>query len=330
MGSIRARRVLDALSRLVPSRPEYGRQSYWDKTYKSALFPFEWAGLTFEDLVEYRYTTQEQPAASRGALEHDVPKDAPALLLGTGTSLFPEAMAEAGWGDLTSIDFAASVVGPRREAAEEHLLGVRWLETDARRMDAFASCTFASALDKGLLDGSYLGGPPQVQREPPHCSIPSHIVIVVLPIASNDVPSPHRVRHSSHPIPAHPGHLDPFQTISFHVHPILISPQCAPSDPTPARHGRGCERDRAGLASGRSPPHDVLLLAAFLPPAVAGDWIPLSPLCAFFHMRLNPAIRSVLTIVRRPGRSGRRLSVGAWTRYTCTGCVSLRCHIHDE
>uniref|UniRef100_A0A7S3ADC4 Methyltransferase type 11 domain-containing protein n=1 Tax=Haptolina ericina TaxID=156174 RepID=A0A7S3ADC4_9EUKA len=133
--------------------------------YKSALFPFEWAGLTFEDLVEYRYTTQEQPAASRGALEHDVPKDAPALLLGTGTSLFPEAMAEAGWGDLTSIDFAASVVGPRREAAEEHLLGVRWLETDARRMDAFASCTFASALDKGLLDGSYLGGPPQLAME---------------------------------------------------------------------------------------------------------------------------------------------------------------------
>lgn len=158
--SIRSRTLADFLQRfkLTPRAPHFSEASYWEQTYQRALHPFEWAGIGLAELAEYGYDNVDG-SRCYAQLATDVPMGEPALLLGTGTSLLPEEMARAGWCHLTNVDFASSVARPRAAAALESGIGGAWVQADARRLDdVFQPRSFAAALDKGLLDGIYLGG----------------------------------------------------------------------------------------------------------------------------------------------------------------------------
>jgi len=120
--------------------PGYGNgPGYWNRRYKEDPEPFEW----LENYDDLRDILEEITGGSRSAR---------VLHVGCGNSALPEKMYDEGYKDIVNVDNASVVIEQMaaRNAAERP--GMRWLEMDATKMDAFPDRSFDLVLDKSVLD----------------------------------------------------------------------------------------------------------------------------------------------------------------------------------
>ena len=86
-------------------------------------------------------------------MDQDCPRAAKTLVLGGGTSTLGQTLIDAGWSDVTALDF--SEVAVKRGLEMEP--SVNWVVGDARRLDeTFDEAAFGSIVDKGTIDAIYL------------------------------------------------------------------------------------------------------------------------------------------------------------------------------
>jgi 2-polyprenyl-3-methyl-5-hydroxy-6-metoxy-1,4-benzoquinol methylase len=77
------------------------------------------------------------------------------LILGSGNSTLGEEMYEAGWTNITSIDFSDVAI----ESAQQRAPHMEWRTMDATELSKhFAPGSFDLVIDKGLLDSMHLVG----------------------------------------------------------------------------------------------------------------------------------------------------------------------------
>ena len=159
MGSVRGRALLDlARHRLGwTARGGFDTKEFWERSYAKAVLPHEWAlppssllKYEFRDVSMHRTTTTARATAT---LDQDCPRAAKTLVLGGGTSTLGQTLIDAGWSDVTALDF--SEVAVKRGLEMEP--SVNWLQGDARRLDeTFDEGAFGSIVDKGTVDAIYL------------------------------------------------------------------------------------------------------------------------------------------------------------------------------
>jgi len=114
------------------------RKADWDECFKTEEH-HEWLG-GYSDVATL--------------LGDDVPeKDASILILGCGNSAFSAQMADAGYTNITSIDFRNVVIATMVEKHRERHPGLKWIQADVRRLDsAFERHTFDVVVDKSYLN----------------------------------------------------------------------------------------------------------------------------------------------------------------------------------
>ena len=159
MGTIRGRSVLDFLRHRVgfAIRNDYPtRVEFWERAYQGSVGAVEWAQTGYHDLKEYDYddATPKKPTTRRRSTWVDDVGRGKVLLVGSGTSPLGLDMWNAGWQDITSLDFSKAVI-ENREGAD----GFQWILGDARDLGkTFDHELFDAVIDKGTIDSIYLSG----------------------------------------------------------------------------------------------------------------------------------------------------------------------------
>ena len=162
MGTIRGRAVVDFLRHRLNLAPTatYDTRDFWDRSYAKAVRAHEW-GVASGALLDYPFRDASPHRAASGgagaaALADDCPRDGPLLVLGGGTSALGGDLADAGWADVSAVDFSSVAVdrGQREEPA------VDWRFGDARDLSEYENAAFRSVVDKGTVDAIYLSAGP--------------------------------------------------------------------------------------------------------------------------------------------------------------------------
>mmetsp|Transcript_19108 Transcript_19108/g.24789 ORF Transcript_19108/g.24789 Transcript_19108/m.24789 type:complete len:257 (-) Transcript_19108:65-835(-) len=159
MGTKRGRALIDWLRHRLgfSVRGEYPtRKDYWERSYKRAenRVASEWCGLGYRDFEKYSYRTENNDLKYSGLAE-DISFEAKTLILGSGTSLLGADMYQAGWRDLTQLDFASTAqlfTIPDK---------IPFIRGDARFLrQYFQQNSFDAIIDKGTIDSIYLSAAP--------------------------------------------------------------------------------------------------------------------------------------------------------------------------
>jgi EEF1A lysine methyltransferase 4 len=117
---------------------QYKRQAYWNERFKTEDH-YEWL-CGFDDVMTY--FTQDVPN-----------KSASVLILGCGNSPFSAQMADAGYTNVTSVDFSSVVIAKMTDKYKESHPALKWVEADVRRLDRlFERHSFDVVVDKACLD----------------------------------------------------------------------------------------------------------------------------------------------------------------------------------
>jgi ubiquinone/menaquinone biosynthesis C-methylase UbiE len=116
---------------------EYRSQDYWEQRYKlDQRSSYEW-------FLNY---TQVKPL-----IVPHIEVGSRILDVGCGNSLLAVSLAEDGYSNVLSIDYAASAI----ERAQKQHPALEWLQQDVRSMDGIASESVDFAFDKGTFDALF-------------------------------------------------------------------------------------------------------------------------------------------------------------------------------
>ncbi|GMH96605.1 hypothetical protein TrST_g9368 [Triparma strigata] len=144
--SIRGRKFIDFLRYNVPflsgstSAPIH-KTSYWDAIYQDS-FVFEWG-------VQPKILGDELMGLQKG----------PTCVLGAGTSVLGSELAQRGFKPLVQCDFSPEIVKKREKEDVPFKLADATKTEDLKSLLAFLEVKqFQNIVDKGLIDGLYLGG----------------------------------------------------------------------------------------------------------------------------------------------------------------------------
>jgi len=86
-----------------------------------------------------------------------LPRDAPLLELGCGTSDLAAKLVDDGWRNVTAIDISPQAVVAAIERHGFARQGLRYMVGDARRLDALPAAEIGAVIDKGTLDAICCG-----------------------------------------------------------------------------------------------------------------------------------------------------------------------------
>lgn len=134
---------------------------HWDALYSESVhssmvkdFTHAWQGV---DLTTLR--------GALGPRLNEAQKDLRFLVLGAGDSGLPEELFDAGWHNITAIDFSSVIVRAMaaRNQGDLSRPGLDWRIEDARKL-ALAEDTFDIAIDVGMLDTVAIGGSDQAAQ----------------------------------------------------------------------------------------------------------------------------------------------------------------------
>jgi SAM-dependent methyltransferase len=141
----RAYDTQDALELKNLTKQDFSRREYWEERFKGEP-EYDWL-CDYSTLEPHLMRFLAGPPAGTGP-----GASARILVIGCGNSTFSAELYDAGFHNITNIDFAASViVRMTAEHAERRPL-MRWLEMDMLDMSAFPDGSFDIVIDKGSLD----------------------------------------------------------------------------------------------------------------------------------------------------------------------------------
>ena len=135
----------DALELRNLTKEDFSRREYWEERFKEEP-EYDWLCdySTLEPRL-LRYLAGPPAGTGPGAL-------ARILVIGCGNSTFSAELYDAGFHNITNIDFAASVIARMTVEHAERRPLMRWLEMDMLDMSAFPDESFDIVIDKGSLD----------------------------------------------------------------------------------------------------------------------------------------------------------------------------------
>jgi len=123
----------------------FSRQEYWDERYKKSSKPYDW------------YSSWEKIGPL--VAEYMPPFDGAILNVGCGSSRLPRELHDAGYTNVTSIDYSPAVIEQMQQKHAD--LGQSFLLMDMTKM-SFANESFDLLVDKGALDALFTGAHEQV------------------------------------------------------------------------------------------------------------------------------------------------------------------------
>jgi SAM-dependent methyltransferase len=116
---------------------QYKRKEYWNTRFQTEE-SYEWL-CSYKDVSDY--------------LEKDVAKKASVLILGCGNSPFSTEMVDAGYTNVTSLDFSSVVIDKMADKHKESHPAMKWVCGDVKRLDLhFERMSFDCIIDKACLD----------------------------------------------------------------------------------------------------------------------------------------------------------------------------------
>jgi hypothetical protein len=177
---------------------------YWDHVY-TKLGRHEWQ-TEYAELASYEYCDPSERFASlpRRLLGQSAQKATDSwettcgddkgqrtLILGSGNSTLGEEMHDAGWSNITSIDFSDVAI----EIARQRAPHMEWKTADATELaKSFGPQSFDLVIDKGLLDSMHLVG---AQGTEPIAKISQGVQKVLAPGGASPLAAPPLPRQSA-------------------------------------------------------------------------------------------------------------------------------------
>ncbi|KAF8518977.1 S-adenosyl-L-methionine-dependent methyltransferase [Hysterangium stoloniferum] len=124
---------------IIPdSNEEYESKEYWDQRYRS-----EDRDASFDWFKSYSQIS--------GLLSEFIRPESRILMLGCGNSKLSEEMYDAGYKNITNVDFSTVLIDNMREKHRLKRPEMQWLEMDVRSL-TFDNESFDVAIDKGTMD----------------------------------------------------------------------------------------------------------------------------------------------------------------------------------
>lgn len=118
----------------------FSKPEYWDERYKKSSKPYDW------------YSSWEKIGPL--VAEYMPPLNGAILNVGCGSSRLPQELHDAGYTNVTSIDYSPAVIEQMQQKHAD--LGQSFLLMDMTQM-AFANESFDLLVDKGALDALFTG-----------------------------------------------------------------------------------------------------------------------------------------------------------------------------
>ncbi|KAF8586366.1 S-adenosyl-L-methionine-dependent methyltransferase [Ramaria rubella] len=124
---------------LLPNANEqYETKEYWDQRYRN-----EAPDASFDWFKSYSQIS--------GIIDEFVMPKSSILVLGCGNSTLSEEMYDAGYTNITNVDFSSVLIRNMRNKHAEGRPKMQWLEMDVRSL-TFESQSFDVVIDKGTMD----------------------------------------------------------------------------------------------------------------------------------------------------------------------------------
>mmetsp|Transcript_13474 Transcript_13474/g.23844 ORF Transcript_13474/g.23844 Transcript_13474/m.23844 type:complete len:236 (-) Transcript_13474:513-1220(-) len=121
--------------------PQYSEVAYWDQRYAREPVPFDWyQGYHGLQII----------------INYYLKKNYKLLQVGVGTSRLQEEMVEAGFQDITNIDYSKVVIEQMKKQ-HESIPQLSYLVSDVRNMPEIKTKSFDGVIDKGTLDAIVCG-----------------------------------------------------------------------------------------------------------------------------------------------------------------------------
>ena len=114
----------------------YREKEYWDKRFTKED-KYEWL-CTYNDVKDY---------IVRDICVHDK-----ILVLGCGNSTFSADLHDAGFHNVTSVDFSPNVIEAMKKKYNDSHPSLEWQVGDVRQLDGFSGESFDIVIDKACLD----------------------------------------------------------------------------------------------------------------------------------------------------------------------------------
>ncbi|PON31454.1 Methyltransferase type [Parasponia andersonii] len=142
----------DQLGKLLSTLGDFTSKENWDEFFKirSSDDPFEW----YAEWSELRDPLMSHISPSNQArpdAEAEAPPSQQILVPGCGNSRLSEHLYDAGFRDITNVDFSKVVISDMLRRNVRQRPGMRWRVMDMTKMQ-FEAVTFDAVLDKGGLD----------------------------------------------------------------------------------------------------------------------------------------------------------------------------------
>ena len=120
----------------VESTLQYKKQSYWENRFQCEE-QYEWL-CNYSDVKEY--------------ICRDVRFDDKILVLGCGNSTFSADLYDAGFKNVTSVDFSTIVIDSMKKKYQYSHPSLKWIVSDVRNLEEIEDATFDLVIDKACLD----------------------------------------------------------------------------------------------------------------------------------------------------------------------------------
>lgn len=114
----------------------YREKEYWDKRFIKED-KYEWL-CSYNDVKDY--------------IVRDVSADDKILVLGCGNSTFSAELYDAGFQNVTSVDFSPNVIDAMKKKYNDTHPSLQWQIGDVRKLDCFSDESFDIVIDKACLD----------------------------------------------------------------------------------------------------------------------------------------------------------------------------------
>ena len=123
-------------SKTPKDNSQYREQTYWEKRFQTED-QYEWL-CTYNDLQDY--------------IKRDLKEEDKIIVLGCGNSTFSSDLCDAGFSNVTSVDFSTAVINAMRKKYELSHPTLEWIVSDVRNLKEIPSNMFDVVIDKACLD----------------------------------------------------------------------------------------------------------------------------------------------------------------------------------
>ncbi|OQR91548.1 endothelin-converting enzyme 2-like [Thraustotheca clavata] len=130
-------------------RPDYGSAEYWDEGYINGSNRDSYDCYFSYDTIQNGFEPFFKPLKQENI-----------LILGCGLSTFGQDMLDAGFTNVTCMDFSSAairILTQRQRPPVDGIARLKYLLMDVRDMSAFSNESFDVVIDKGVLDSVVCG-----------------------------------------------------------------------------------------------------------------------------------------------------------------------------